>query len=111
MGTYTGRTDNVPKQLKAGMAVVVWIKPEYPLVGWEENTKLTRETWLKGEIEYWRGNLAFVCVKGILFSTIMPGLIIIRSTSLADNVTYTERDRLKRIAAKQRKRELAKAVK
>lgn len=104
------RLNQSPKQLKAGMPVVVFIKPEYVLVGDEERNKLVKGVWIKGNIwgDVVQAGITFVEVNGCVFSTVVSGLIIIRSTSQKDNRKPYE---LKRAASYQYKRISKQAVK
>lgn len=114
MGTYTGRTDNVPKKFKGGMAVVVMFKPEYPLLSWELAEGIIPGKWLKAKVFCESSYAISIELKGGYLLNVIKGrnnAIVIRSTSLTDNPTSNERDKIKRNEAKKRRRALAKAAK
>lgn len=112
MNANTSRANPVPKKLEKGMAVVVYIKPEYTLIGKEERTKLKKEVWLKGKIlSQIVGGLVFVTVNGCTFSNIVSGLIIIRSTAYADTMKPVRDAHNKRANAARNQRRAAAKVK
>lgn len=108
-----GTIHQVPKKLEIGMAVVVWIKPEYKLVGDAEREKLTKEVWLKGKIcgSIYQKGIVFVVIDDLIFSDVVPGLIIVRSTALADNLTDAAKARALRKQAAKKHKQLVASVK
>lgn len=109
--TGNGAT-RVPMKLVAGMAVVVFIKPEYVLLAGEISAGIVKETWLEGTVSsYMYNSFLAVEIAGRIMSTVVPGLIIVRSTKLEHNLKPSKiRTKLER-QAKQQRREILASVK
>jgi hypothetical protein len=107
-----GRQVRVPMKLEKGMAVVVWIKPGFPLMSWEMGADIKEETWLKGILNKVTSDGWYsASIKGerIVFSN--KEAIIIRSTALADNLKPNKQRRHLASQAKQQRKEILASVK
>jgi len=98
----------VPKQLAQGTKVVVWIKPDYYLFGWELAEGIKHCAWIKGTIvnKFDDNDIAvkFNDNKFLVLPFRANEAIIIRSTSEEDNPNaWAQNYGLRKLAAQQDK--------
>lgn len=108
MSDTNGRKNNAPRKLKSGMAVVVWIKPEYPLFWSERQAGLQSGKWFKGTVDFINSGFIYLTVLGQTLSNISPGLITIRSTAWTDNIPPSTIQKMTRAKAVTQAKRLAK---
>lgn len=112
MGNSIGRNLVSPKPLAEGMAVVVFIKPCYPLLFWEKEAGIVTGKWLKGEIKLITSDGWYsIQINKDRIAINWKDTIIVRSVAYADNMKGCKVREKLAVQAKRQRRELLASMK